>query len=129
LPQGRRSHAKIACDCWLVAFKLYPSGCQLHANCTRVAASRRQIPIDFFHFACDWRPQGYNLHATGSHSGTICMRLAATRVQFVCDWPPLAYNLNVTGRQSHAIFACDWRTVACKAASFLKACCQKNYLN
>jgi hypothetical protein len=38
---------------------------------------------------------------------TICMRLAATWLQFACDWPP----------------------VACKAASFLKALCKKNYLN
>jgi hypothetical protein len=39
------------------------------------------------------------------------------------------YNLNGTGRQPHAIFACDWRPVHCKTASFLKACCQNNYLN
>jgi hypothetical protein len=57
--------------------------------------------------------------------------MAATQVQFVCDWRPLGYNLNATatGRQLHAIFACDWRQVPCKATSFLKAHCQKSFLN
>ncbi len=35
-------HAKFACDWRLVAYKLYLSDLQLHANCTRVAASRMQ---------------------------------------------------------------------------------------
>jgi hypothetical protein len=54
-----------------VACKLYLSGRQLHANCTRVAASRMQILADFIHVACDWRPHGYNLYETGGHLGTI----------------------------------------------------------
>ncbi len=103
-----------------VANKLYQGGCQSHSNCTRVAASRMQIvtswppaagkfPSFFIYFECDWWPCRYNFHATG-----------ATRVQFV--WP-LGCNLNATGPQSHAIFACDWRPVACKAASFRKHAC------
>ncbi len=35
--------AKIACDWWPVALKLYPSGCHLHANCTHVVASHMQL--------------------------------------------------------------------------------------
>ncbi len=81
-----------------VACKLYPSGHQSQANCTRVAASRRQILADFIHVACDWRPRGYNLHATGGHMGTIYMQLAATRVHFICDWPPVA---NLACASSH----------------------------
>ncbi len=52
----------------------------MHANCTRVAASRMQISVDCIHVACNWRPRGYNLHATGGHSDTIYMRLAANRM-------------------------------------------------
>ncbi len=55
-PSGRQWHAKIACGWRPVAFKLYLSGCQSHANCTRVAASRRQISVDFIHVAWDWWP-------------------------------------------------------------------------
>jgi hypothetical protein len=56
----------------LVAFKLYPSGRQSHANCTPVA--EMQISIDFIHVACDWRPLGYNLFATRcqSHINFVC---------------------------------------------------------
>jgi hypothetical protein len=54
---------------------------QSHSNCTRVAASRMLIPVDFIHVACDWWP----------------------RVQFACDWRPLAYNLNATGGHSGTI--------------------------
>ncbi len=36
------ANAKFACDLLPVAYKLYPSGRQSHANCTRVAASRMQ---------------------------------------------------------------------------------------
>jgi len=83
---------------------MYPSGRQLHANCTqmaaahanctRVAASRMQISVDFIHVACDWQPLGHNLnatgrysrmlflHATGGHPDTICLRLAARRTLF-----------------------------------------------
>jgi hypothetical protein len=41
----------------------------------------------------------------------------------------LGYNLNAAGRQSHAIFTCNWRPVACKATSLLQACCKNNDLN
>ncbi len=75
-----------------VACKLYLSGLRSHANCTRLAASRMQISVDFIHVACDWRPHSYNFHATGGHSGTICMWLAATRIQFECDWPPVFWK-------------------------------------
>ncbi len=116
---GRQSNGKTACDCQSVPFKLYPSGRQSLENCTRMAASRRQIPNNFFKF---------------------CVRLVATRVEFVCNWRPLGYNLNTTGghlvtirmrlaAKAHANFACDWRPVQCQTASFLKARCEKNYLN
>jgi hypothetical protein len=75
--------------------QIVPEWPPVNANCTRVAASRMQIYVDFI-----------MLHATGCHAGTICMRLAATRVQFAYDWRPLGYNLYVTGSQSHANFAC-----------------------
>ncbi len=57
-----------------VACKLYLSGCQLHANGTRVAASCMHISAEFNHVACDWRPRGYNLYATGrqSHANVAC---------------------------------------------------------
>ncbi len=47
-----------------VICKLYPRGRQSWANCTREAASHRQITVDFI-----------NLHTTGGHAGTgtICM--------------------------------------------------------
>jgi hypothetical protein len=55
-----------------VAYELYPSGRQSHANCHRVAASRMQNEkID------------RNLPATGGHPGTICMRLATSRMLFL----------------------------------------------
>jgi hypothetical protein len=60
---------------------------------------------------------------------SFCIRLAATRVQSACGRRQLGYNLYATGRQSHDIFACDWRPVVCKVARLLKARCQKNYLN
>ncbi len=107
---------KIACDWRPVAFKWYPSGCQSHANCTSVVASRKQIPIYFIHVACNWQPRGYNLHATGGHSGIICMRLEATLVQFECDWVPIARYFCM-------------RLAASTVQSFLKARCQNNYLN
>jgi hypothetical protein len=82
------SHAKFA-SCiyivpkWLpVACKLYPSGLQLHANCTQVAASRMQIVPAWLIL--------FMLHGTGGHVGTICMQLAGSRVQFICDWLPVA---------------------------------------
>jgi hypothetical protein len=71
------------CDWRPVAYNLYLSGRQSHANCTRVDASRMQIPVDFIHVACDWRPRGYNLHGAGGHPDTICMRLVASRIQFL----------------------------------------------
>jgi hypothetical protein len=61
----------------------YLSGCQLHENCTRVAASRMQISADFIHVACYWRPRRYNLHSTGGHSVTIYMRLTTSSMQTV----------------------------------------------
>jgi hypothetical protein len=81
---GCKLYAKIAWDWRPDAFKLYPSGGQSHTNCTRVAASRRQITADFIPVVCDWRPCGYN----------------------ACDWRPLLYSLNETGRKLHTIFAC-----------------------
>jgi hypothetical protein len=33
-----------------------------------VAASSRQILVDFIHVACDWRPLVYNLNATSRQS-------------------------------------------------------------
>jgi hypothetical protein len=98
--------------------KLNATGNQSVAYTIRVAASSRQIPVDFIHVAYNWRPRGYNLHATGSHAGTICIRPAATQVQFVCAWLPVAPN-----------FCMRLAASTCKAASFLKARCQKNYLN
>ncbi len=62
---------------------LKPSGRQSHTNCTRVAASRMQISVDFIHVACNCLPRGYNLHATGGHSGTIDMRPIASRMQIL----------------------------------------------
>jgi hypothetical protein len=64
---------------WPVAYRLFPSGRQLHANCTRVAPSSMQHE---------------------KKSMEICMRLAATWVQFACDWRPLSYNLHATGGHS-----------------------------
>jgi hypothetical protein len=61
-----------------VACKLCPSGRQSHANCTRVAASRMQISVNFIHVACDCRPSGYNLHGTSGNTGTNYMRLATS---------------------------------------------------
>jgi hypothetical protein len=46
------AHAKFACDWQPAAYKLYPSGCQSHINCTRVAA-------------CHNNKIDKNLHATG----------------------------------------------------------------
>jgi hypothetical protein len=45
-----------------------------HANCTRVAASRMQISVDFIHVACDWQPRKYNFYATGGqlHANFAC---------------------------------------------------------
>ncbi len=75
----------------------------------RIQMSRTggQSHTNCIHVACD-----------GGHAGTICMRLAATRVQVICDWPPVACKLCM--RQGPD---------ACKAASFLQARCQNNYLN
>jgi hypothetical protein len=97
--------AFLCIPCLLVLSCTCMSGCQSHANCTRVAAirmqinpvaaSRMQILMDFIHVACNWRPRGYNLHANGGRSGTIYMRLAVTRVQFICDWMPFACKLCV----------------------------------
>ncbi len=64
------SACKVCMQLAPVAYKLYPSGGQSHANYTRVAASRMQHEYNRPKFACDWRPLGYNLHATGSHSVT-----------------------------------------------------------
>jgi len=94
-------HAKIACNWQPVAFKLYLSGHQLHVNCTRVAASRRRIPINF-----------------------LILHVA----EFACDWRPLRYNLNATGCQSHAIFA-HASSQYKKNLQLLKTRCQNNYLN
>ncbi len=90
-----------------IAYKLYLSGLQSHANCTAWP------PV-----ACKFRPILFMLHATGGHASTICMRLAATRVQFICDWPSVACKLCVR-----------LRPVACKAASFLQVRCENYYLN
>ncbi len=60
---------------WLpVACKLYPRGCQSHANFRW-----------FIHVACDWWPCEHNLHA-GGHLGTNYMRLAASRMRFCSIW-------------------------------------------
>jgi hypothetical protein len=48
--------AKSASDRRLVAYKLYPSGRQSHANCTRLAASQ-----------CNMNKIDRNLPATGGH--------------------------------------------------------------
>ncbi len=73
------AHAKFACNWPPVAYKLYPSGRQLHINCTRVAASRMKTvhepPV-----ACNMNTVGRNLHATGSHVGT---RQEASRQRYV----------------------------------------------
>jgi hypothetical protein len=73
--------------------------------------------------SCEWGRRGEGVDAT-------CY---ATAVQFACNWRPLGYNLYATGRQSHANFAhtiaTSIHTIQCKAASFLKARCQNNYLN
>jgi hypothetical protein len=79
------------------ACKLYLSGHQSHANCTRVDASRIQISGDFIHVACYWRLSGYNLHATGGHSAT-----------------------NYMGRQSHPKFACASGQLRAKPPVFCK---------
>jgi hypothetical protein len=82
-PSGRQSHANNGCDWRPVACKLYLCGSHSNANCSRVAASCRQIPVDFIHVACNWRPRGYNLPANDGHSsGTICMPLAASRMRY-----------------------------------------------
>ncbi len=73
------AHTKFACDWRQFAYKLYLSGRQLHTNCTRVAASRRQHEQNRTKFACDWQPHRYILHVTGGHSGTIYKRLAGKR--------------------------------------------------
>jgi hypothetical protein len=54
---------------------LHATDGQSHINCTRVAASRMQISVDFIHVAFYWRL------ATSGHSGTIYMRLAVSRMQ------------------------------------------------
>ncbi len=59
---------------------LHATGCQLHVNCTRVAASCMQIVPGWPPVACHMNKIDWNLHATDGH-GTICMWLAATRVQ------------------------------------------------
>ncbi len=109
---GCQSHAKIACDWWPVAFKLYPSGRQSHANRNLVASSCRQIPIIFYLFWMRLAAMLVQFSCNWGHSGTICMRLAATWLQFEYDWPPVP-----------CFFACDWRPVAWKAASFRKHTC------
>ncbi len=83
---GRQSHAKIACDLR-----------QSHANCTRVAAIRMQIPIDFIYGACNWRPRWYNSYETGKHSDTICMQLADSRMYFL-------HAIAASTVQSHQFF-------------------------
>jgi hypothetical protein len=74
-------NAKFACDWRLIAYNLYPSGRQSHANCTHMAL-----------VACNMNKIDGNLHVTGGHAGTNCMRLEATQVQFACDWRPLGYK-------------------------------------
>ncbi len=44
---------------------------QSQTKCTRVAASRMQIPADIINVTCDWRPLGYNLHATGGQKNYL----------------------------------------------------------
>jgi hypothetical protein len=120
---------------------LYATGGQLHANCTRVAASRMQISVDFIHNACDWRPRRYNLHATGGHSGTINMQLAASRMQTL-------HALAASCMQSHQFFAStlqkqlfglknedvikkseDLRNTCACAYLMLYVCCTSLFLN
>ncbi len=68
---GRQSHAK-----------LYPCGCQLHANFSQFYSCCMRLAATGVQFARDWRRSlRYNLYATGGHSGTIYMRLAASRMQ------------------------------------------------
>ncbi len=87
------AHAKFACDRLPVAYKLYPSGRQLHINCTRVAASRIYIVPEWSLVACKLYPSERRWHATW-------IKLVATRVQFACDWWPLGYNLHATSGHS-----------------------------
>ncbi len=84
-----------------------------------------QISVDLIHVACNWRPQENNLYATGRQLHvnfgwfySCCMQLSATRVKFIWDWPPVACKVFM-----------HQRPVACKAASFLQARCENNYLN
>jgi hypothetical protein len=75
---------------------------------------------------------------------TICVGLAATRVQFACNWRPHASNYSADGpwifglenalvlwmtKPHGSKFCMRLRPVACKAASYLQACCKNNYLN
>ncbi len=46
------------------ACKLYPSGGQSHANCTRVAVSRMQISADFIHVASRYSSEYFFPHPT-----------------------------------------------------------------
>ncbi len=129
---GRQSDAKIGklgatggqlpSNCTRVAAsrmqKLNASGGQSHTNCTRLVASSMHIVPEWLPVACKFPLILFMLHATGGHPGTICMQLAATRVQFVSDWLPVASK-----------FCKCQRPVACKAASFLQARCEYNYLN
>jgi hypothetical protein len=87
---------------WLpVACKLYPRGCQLHANCTRIAASCMQIVPAWLPVACKLYPRSCQSHAN-------CTRVAASR------------------RHSHQFYTCcmqpatGCQPIQCKNASFLK---------
>jgi len=74
-----------------IAYKLYLSGLQSHANCTAWP------PV-----ACKFRPILFMLHATSCHAGTIYMRLAASRMQTL-------HALAASCVQSHHFFASTLR--------------------
>ncbi len=66
----------------------YATGCQKVRNNVRLAASRKQIILEW----CKLYPRGGQSQANYRGFYSCWMRLAATRVQFVCDWRPVASN-------------------------------------
>jgi hypothetical protein len=100
-----------------------------------VAAIRMQIVPAWPPVACKFPSILFMLHATGGHASTIYMQLAASCMQTSVDFIHVACN-----RQHSGKIYMDWppvackvlmhqRPVACKAASFLQARCENNYLN
>jgi hypothetical protein len=70
-------------------------------------------PLVCFCLITEWPPVACKLYPSGHQSHANRTRVAASRMQILADFIHLA---------------CDWRPITCKAASFLQARCENNYL-